>query len=69
MMKVRLLIGANAYACVTLDNGHRVDIRLDAGKSAHASLREYAEKMRIEADRKIEMAEIAECAATVLESK
>lgn len=67
-MKVHTFVGAHAYACVELSNGAKVDIRLDAGKSDVRSLREYADDKRRESARALEMAEIAERAATILES-
>lgn len=64
---VNLLIGANAYACIEA-NGRKTDIRLAPGKSAPASLREYAADQRERATNLIELAELAERAAKVLES-
>lgn len=65
-MKVRLLIGANAYACIT-EHGMQHDIRLESGKHASKSLRSYAESQRLRAKQAIESAERAERAANVLE--
>ena len=61
-MQVTLMIGANAYACIA-DGARRVDILLEAGKSAPASLRNYAAERRERALRLIAMADIAERAA------
>ena len=66
-MKVRMLIGANAYACIR-ENGVQHDILLSPGKSAIASLREYAAENRKQAAAQIERAERAERAALHLES-
>lgn len=65
---VRLLIGANAYACVTHDAG-QTDIKLSAGKSAQASLREYAAECLSRANRETEKANLATLAADFLDSK
>lgn len=67
-MKVSTIIGANAYAVIEDENGRRTDIRLSPGKSAHASLREYAAEMRAEAERKLRMATTAERAAAILDA-
>lgn len=68
-MKVRLLIGANAYAyaCITQANGHQTDIRLDHGKSAVKSLRESAAEYRERSDHLLRMATLANDAADILE--
>lgn len=67
-MKVSTIIGANAYAVIEDEDGGRTDIRLSPGKSAHASLREYAAEMRAEAERKLRMAATAERAAAILDA-
>lgn len=67
-MKISTIIGANAYAVIEHDDGRRTDIRLSPGKSAHASLREYAKEMRTEAARKQALAETAERAAAILDA-
>lgn len=67
-MKVSTIIGANAYAVIEGEGGRRTDIRLSPGKSAHASLREYAAEMRAEAERKLRMADMAERAAAILDA-
>lgn len=66
-MKVRLIIGANAYAVIEQSSGRRTDIRLSPGKSAQASLREYAIEQRDRAARILNMANLAEDAARLLE--
>ncbi len=62
---VKMLIGANAYACITMGN-RKVDIKLSPGKSAPDSLREYAVEQRDRAAHMLAMAEIAERAAESL---
>lgn len=64
-MKVNTIIGAHAYAVIE-ENGRRTDIRLAPGKSAAASLREYAADQRKQAEDKREMADLAERAALML---
>ena len=59
---VRMLIGANAYAVISHDTYCQTDIRLSPGKSAQASLREYARDLRVDIARKHALAELA-CAA------
>ncbi|MFA7334866.1 MAG: hypothetical protein WC130_11330 [Kiritimatiellia bacterium] len=66
-MKVRLLIGANAYACITQANGRQTDIRLNPGKSAVKSLRESAAEYLERARHFERMATLAGDAADVLE--
>lgn len=66
-MNVRLIIGASAYACIT-ENGRAIDIRLEPGKGAPQSLRNYAQEQRDRAQRALDMADIAERAAAKLES-
>lgn len=65
---VKLLIGANAYAVIT-EGGRQTDIKLSAGKSAQASLREYAQEQRQKAERALNMAALAERATDKLESE
>ena len=67
-MKVNLIIGANAYACIR-ENGVAHDVKLSPGKSAPASLREFAEQRRRDAARYMADAERAERAAAILEKK
>lgn len=64
---VRMLIGANAYACIRQDDGSQTDIRLSAGKSAQSSLREYARELRADVVRKQNMADLACAAADYLD--
>ena len=66
--KVRLLIGASAYACIT-ESGVQFDVRLAPGRLAATALREYAEIERARAACLIENAERAERAAIVLQNK
>lgn len=68
-MQVRIFHGAHSYAFLTLANGFRFDIQLSHGKSAPKSLREYATDNRERARLLIEKAELAEQAATILESE
>lgn len=63
---VRILVGAHAYATVTEGN-RKTDFLLSAGKSAQASLREYATEQRERVQRILAMADLAERAATKLE--
>lgn len=65
---VRILVGAHAYATVT-EGSRKTDFLLSAGKSAPASLREYADEQRERAQRILAMANLAERAATKLESE
>lgn len=65
-INVKLLIGANAYACITHE-GCKTDILLQAGKSAQASLREYASDQRERARKMEELAILAERAADKLD--
>ena len=67
-IEVRLLIGANAYAVIKEGN-RQTDILLSSGKSAQASLREYAQEQRAKAERLLSMANLAERAADKLESR
>lgn len=59
---VRMLIGANAYAVILHDDSCQTDIRLSPGKSAQASLREYARELRADIAKKQALADLA-CAA------
>lgn len=67
-MKVRILVGQYAYACIEHENGAKTDIRLEPGKSAPASLRAYAAEQTERAERLAKMAGIALQAAAYLES-
>lgn len=66
-MKVRTIVGAQyAYACI--DTGTQtLDIRLEPGRSAAQSLREFADEQKAKADRLIHMADLARQAAEILE--
>lgn len=68
MFTVKFLIGANAYACITHEQG-RTDIRLAPGKSAAVSLREYADECAARAQKEREKAGLAIRAAEYLENK
>lgn len=59
---VRMLIGAHAYAAIQHDVSCQTDIRLSPGKSAQASLREYARELRADIANKQALADLA-CAA------
>lgn len=65
-MKVRLLIGANAYAMIE-ESGVKTDLLLKPGRGAPQSLRETAADNRERAARYIAQAELAERAAVLLE--
>ena len=67
-IKVRLLIGAHAYACVE-HGARKTDIRLSPGKAAWTSLRESADEYRAEATHKAQLAALCEQAAHILESE
>jgi hypothetical protein len=58
-MEVRIIIGAHAYACIT-DAGVKHDIRLEPGKSANESLKNYARDKRRKAAEYLADAERAE---------
>jgi hypothetical protein len=65
-MKVRILVGANAYACIT-DGNCSVDVLLSPGKGPAASLRETAAETRERARRDLVRADRYERAADQLE--
>jgi hypothetical protein len=67
-MQVRIIVGANAYACVT-DGPTAIDFRLEPGRGAPQSLRETAMRLRREAADRIARAECAERAASHLEEE
>lgn len=67
-MRVNLLIGANAYACIE-ENGRKTDIKLQAGKSASASLREFAAEQMLRASKAAALADLAERAAATLDGE
>ncbi|MCX7173902.1 MAG: hypothetical protein NT159_08245 [Proteobacteria bacterium] len=64
-MKVRIFVGARAYACISTDT-KSLDVQLSAGKPAAASLRESAKDMREEAARFLERAALIEAAAELV---
>ena len=67
-MKVRTIIGAQAaYACITTES-ISMDIRLEPGRSAAKSLREWAEEQKAKAARLARNAELALQAAEQLEA-
>lgn len=67
-MKVRTIIGAQAaYACIETESVS-MDIRLEPGRSAAKSLREWAEEQMNKADRLNRNAELALQAAKQLEA-
>lgn len=67
-MKVRTIIGAQAaYACITTES-ISMDIRLEPGRSAAKSLREWADEQKAKADRLDRMADLARQAAKQLEA-
>ena len=63
---VKLLIGANAYACIDKVNGGKCDFLLSPGKHPAKSLRETAEEYREKAQHYAELAELASEAANKL---
>lgn len=67
-MKVRTIIGAQAaYACIETESSS-LDIRLEPGRSAAQSLREWAEEQKRQADRLDRYAALALQAAKLLEA-
>ena len=68
-MKVTTLVGAEAaYACIRAPEVS-IDIRLEAGRSAANSLRDWAAEKRAKAQWMLERADLAEAAADYLEQK
>ena len=66
-MQVNILTGGQyAYACITDDAGTRHDIRLEPGRSAQESLREFAEEQERIAARAKESARRARRAIQVM---
>ena len=63
--KVRVFLGANAYACITKD-GRSLDVLLSPGRSAGTSLRESAAELRKEIERKLSLANLMEEAAALI---
>lgn len=68
-MKVRIIVGQYAYACIEHESGAKTDIRLEPGRSASQSLREYAAEQHARATRILDMVDLANAAAEHLESK
>lgn len=68
-MKVTTFVGAEAaYACIRAPEVS-IDIRLEAGRSAAASLREWAAEKRAKAQWMLDRADLAEAAAEYLEQE
>lgn len=68
-MKVRILVGAQAaYACIETESVS-MDIRLEAGRSAEKSLREFADEQMAKAQRLLRNATLALEAAQQLEGQ
>lgn len=66
-MEVKIIIGAaNAYACITTPSTS-LDIKLESGRSAQKSLREFANDQVERANRLTRMADLAVQAAALLE--
>lgn len=65
-MKVRILVGAQAYACITV-SGVSMDVALSPGMGPSKSLRISAKELREKARKDIERADRMEFAAGVLE--
>lgn len=64
-LTVRLLVGANAYACIATP-ARSIDVLLAPGRSAAQSLRESAAEMRADAARLVARADLCERAAAEL---
>lgn len=64
-MKVTILIGAHAYACIEED-GRKTDILLQPGKSASRSLMDYADELYTQAQAKTDLAMLCKQAALML---
>jgi hypothetical protein len=63
------MIGAQAaYACITTESTS-LDVRLEAGRSAQKSLREFAEEQTQRALRLMRQAQLANEAAEILEKQ
>lgn len=62
---VRIIIGANAYAVITHDNG-TMDVLLSPGKSARNSMLETVDEMTNKAKTILRSAAIIEAAALTL---
>ena len=60
-MKTRIIIGANAYAVIESD-ARRLDVLLNPGESAAASLRATVAEMREHANAELARAEFIESA-------
>lgn len=68
-MKVRVMIGAQAaYACIETDTTS-MDVRLEPGRSAPQSLREWAEDLKGQSERLQKRAALAMAAAEQLEAQ
>lgn len=68
-MKVRTIIGAQAaYACIETPSCS-LDVRLEPGRSAAQSLREWADEQKAKADRLDRMADLARQAAKQLDAE
>jgi hypothetical protein len=67
-MNVRILVGANAYACIT-HGTTSMDVRLAPGRAPSVSLRESAEELREKAKAMLHRATIMEEAADMLKQQ
>ena len=68
-MNIRTIIGAQAaYACITTESVS-MDIRLEPGRSAAQSLREWSDEQIVKADRLLRNATLARRAANQLEQQ
>lgn len=66
----RVIVGAaSAYACIAGPGAASLDVKLSAGKSASASLRETAQETRERADRLLRQAAKMTAAADYLEDR
>lgn len=64
-MKVKILVGAHAYACITHATGS-MDVQLAAGHSPEFSLAQSARELREKAESMIRRADILDQAAGYL---
>jgi hypothetical protein len=64
-MKVHMIIGAHAYACIKTET-ISLDVRLEPGRSAKQSMLESVAEMRAQAERLMCRAELIEQASELL---
>lgn len=68
-MQVHTIIGAEAAYAVIRTGRVSMDVRLEPGRSAAQSMREWAAEKRAKAQWLLERADLAEAAADYLEQK